>query len=413
MRRGVFRAIDYPTLAIMVVLSAVGLWMISAATNGMVPHDPLYYVRRQLLWIALGPVALVIAASTPYEVWARISKYLYGVSLLLLAVAIVKGHAALGASRWISVGPFDLQPSEFAKLSIIITLADHLTNKASLDRFRDLLSPIAHVVVPVLLILKEPDLGTSLAFVAVLVGMLYMAGAPSRRLLLVFGGTLAIVVLWIYAHFNITIGHHQIPIPMQNYQLKRLLIFLNPYQDPYGSGYNVIQSKIAVGAGGLFGVWLTGQSAMQLTFLPSSQTDFIFAVVAYELGFVGSATVVLLYVVLLWRGLWIARSARDKLGTLIATGVVSMVGFHVVESVGMATGVMPVAGVPLPFISYGGSSYLADSFAMGLMMNVFARRNVPVSDVNEVARRARRTRKRAPSPVMEEPEVPTRPAAPP
>jgi len=366
---------DWVTLGLVGLLVGLSLFVIEAATASLLPHDPLYFVKRQLVWIALGAVALAVTVSIPYGTVAGWSKYLYGANLLLLALVLVKGHSALGASRWIDVGPFQLQPSELAKVLIVITLAQHLNQKTSLKRWRDLISPILHVAVPMLLIMKQPDLGTSLVFAAILVVMLYVAGAPGMRLLLVFGGGLALVVLWIYAHFHWTIAHHAIPIFMHDYQLKRLLIFLHPNQDPLGAGFNVIQSRIAVGTGGLFGTGLIGgHQNGQLSFLPESYTDFAFAVVADQLGFVGSVGVLLVYFLILVRGLYVALNAKDRLGTLMASGVVAMLGFHVLESAGMATGIMPVAGVPLPFISYGGSALLADSMAIGLLMNVYVGR---------------------------------------
>ncbi|MCL8206727.1 MAG: rod shape-determining protein RodA [Actinomycetia bacterium] len=373
--RSVWREMDWVTLGLVGLLALLSLFVIAAATASLLPHDPLYFVKRQLVWITLGAVALAVTVSVPYATVAGWWKYLYGANLLLLGLVLVKGHSALGASRWIDLGPFQLQPSELAKVLIIVTLAQHLTRKTSLKRWRDLASPIAHVAVPMLLIMKQPDLGTSLVFVAILGVMLFTAGAPGRKLLLLFGGGLGVVVLWIYAHFHWTIGHHPIPIFMHDYQLKRLLIFLNPNQDPMGAGYNVIQSRIAVGTGGLWGTGLVGgHQNGQLSFLPESYTDFAFAVVADQLGFIGSVGVLLVYFLILVRGLYVAVNARDRLGTLMASGVVAMLGFHVLESAGMATGIMPVAGVPLPFVSYGGSAFLADAMAVGLLMNVYARR---------------------------------------
>lgn len=373
--KGVFGRLDYSSLALMALLSVLGLFLIRAATAHMGLQDPLYFVKHQMIWIVAGTVALLVAVAIPYANIVRWSKYLYWINLALLAVVLVKGHTALGASRWIAVGPFQVQPSEIAKILIIITLANHLNQKTSLTRWRDLISPIVHVAVPMVLIIKQPDLGTSLVFGAILVAMLYMAGVPAWKLGVVFGGGLALVVFWIYAHFHFMIGHHHIPIFMHSYQLQRLLIFLNPGKDPLGAGFNVIQSRIAVGTGGLWGAGLlSGHVGGQLSFLPESYTDFIFAVIGNELGFVGSIAVLFLYFMLLIRGLYIAANAKDRLGLLLATGVVAMYGFHVLESAGMATGIMPVAGVPLPFISYGGSAYLTDAVGMGILMNVYARR---------------------------------------
>lgn len=372
--RGVFGRLDYVSLALMGLLSALSLFVIEAGSAPLVPLDPLLFVKKQLIWIVLGMVVMAVVISIPYQDIIKPAPYLYAFNLLLLLVVLVKGHTALGASRWINVGPFQLQPSEFAKVFIIVALAVHLNNKKSMSRWRDLISPILYTAVPMLLIMKQPDLGTSLVFAAILVAMLYMAGAPGWRLFLLFGGGLGLMIFWIYAHFHLTIGHHPVPIPLHTYQLKRLLVFLNPNKHPLTSGFNEIQSRIAVGTGGLYGTGLLGPHPSQLSFLPEAYTDFIFAVVADELGFIGSAAVLFLYFLLLVRGLYIAANAKDRLGLLLASGVVAMFAFHVIESAGMAIGIMPVAGVPLPFMSYGGSAYITDAAAMGILMNVFARR---------------------------------------
>jgi len=368
----VFRRLDYLTLALVAMLSALGLYVIHAASLTLGLHNHLYFVERQMVWILAGAIALAVIVAIPYQTLAKWSRYLYWLMFLLLAFVLVKGHTALGASRWIGTSSIQIQPSELAKVMIIITLADHLNRKASLKRWRDLVSPIVHVALPMLLIIKQPDLGTALVFVAILVGMLFMAGAPWWKLLIIFGGGLGLMVLWIYAHLHLMIGHHHIPLPLHTYQLDRLLSFLNPNADPLGTGYNVIQSRVAVGTGGLYGLHHVSPTG-QLSFLPESYTDFIFAVLANQLGFVGSTAVLGLYFILLARGLFIAVNAKDRLGMLMATGVVAMIGFHVIENAGMATGVMPVAGVPLPFMSYGGSAFMADAGAVGLLLNVWAR----------------------------------------
>lgn len=365
---------DFLVLMLVALLSMLSLVVLEVATKAALPSDPLYYVKRQIIWIVVGAIVMLAVAAIPYERIAQWSKYIYWANIFLLLVVLVKGHTALGASRWIGVAGIQIQPSEFAKVAIIITLADLLNRRPSMERFRDWVSPLGHVLLPMALIIKQPDLGTSLVFVAILIAMLYAAGAPGPKLLLFFGGVLGLIVLWIYAHYNWTLAGHAIPIFMHNYQLNRLLIFLNPNKSPMGSGYNVIQSRIAVGIGGMWGVGLAAHGG-QLSFLPEATTDFVFAVVAEVLGFVGTIGVLLVYFVLLSRGLAIVAGAKDRLGMLLASGVVAMIGFHVIESAGMATGVMPVAGVPLPFVSYGGSAYVADAIAIGLLMGVYARRD--------------------------------------
>jgi rod shape determining protein RodA len=362
--------IDYLTLVLMYLLAVVSIFVIASATRSIAPpHDPLYFVKRQVLWIAVGTVVLLVATAINYETFKKLSPYIYWGAILLLLVVLVHGHTALGAQRWIQLGPFQLQPSELAKIAIIVTLATHLDKKKSLTHWRDLISPLVHVGLPMLLILKQPDLGTTLVFVAITVGMFYMAGVPWTKML-IFPAGLGLMVLWIYLHYRFGI---KIPI-MHNYQLNRLLIFLNPNKDPLGAGFNVIQSRIAVGTGGLFGAGLTGAPANLLGFLPESYTDFIYAAIGEVMGFVGSVAILLVYLILIARAVYIAYQAKDRFGTLLASGVASLIAFHVIESAGMATGIMPVAGVPLPFMSYGGSAFLADSAGIGILLNVYGRR---------------------------------------
>ncbi len=364
--------IDYLTVAIVYLLSIVSLFVIANATRSLAPStDPLYFVKRQMVWLVLGTVVLVVAAGIDYRHFKKMAPYIYWGAIGLLGFVLVHGSSALGAQRWIQVGPFQVQPSEFAKVAIIVTLATHLDKKKSFTRWRDLVSPLIHVGLPMVMILKQPDLGTTLVFAAIAIGMFYMAGLPWTKMLL-FPVGLGAVILWIWAHYRFGIS---IPI-MHAYQLKRLLVFLNPNSDPLGNGFNVIQSRIAVGTGGIFGGGLAGAQTNLLGFLPESYTDFIFASISEVLGFVGAMAILLAYLVLLARATYIAFQAKDRYGTLLASGVVAMFAFHVLESAGMASGIMPVAGVPLPFMSYGGSAFLTDSAAIGVLLNVYGRRKV-------------------------------------
>lgn len=355
----------------MVLLSGLGLVLITTATQPVVPpHHPLYYTLRQGVWIALGMGLLFLTCAIPYERLKAWAPFVWGGAVLLLMLVLVKGHTALGAQRWIQLGPFELQPSEFSKVAVILALATYLDRGERLERWRDIAQALGVVAVPMLLILKQPDLGTALVLVAIVAGMFYVAGVPWLKMLILFPGGLGVAVLWIYLHLRFHLF-----IPMHQYQLNRLMIFLHPERDPLGAGFNVIQSRIAVGSGGLFGTGLFGAPPSQLSFLPEAYTDFIFAVIGEELGFVGAMAVLFLYLLLIWRALAITAHARDRFGSLLAAGVTAFFAFHVVESAGMAAGVMPVAGVPLPFISYGGSAYLTDAVGLGLLINVAMRRH--------------------------------------
>ncbi len=271
------------------------------------------------------------------------------------------GQSALGAQRWIQLGPITIQPSEFSKLIMIIALANMLDKrKGKLNSFWDITQVFIYVGIPFLLVLKQPDLGTSLVFLAILFGMVYMAGISSRHLMIIFGSALA--VLPIFWHF------------LKDYQKKRLTVFIDPNVDPLGSGYHIIQSKIAIGSGMLFGKGLFSGTQSQLNFLPENHTDFIFAVIGEELGFVGAVVILLLYFILLYRGVKIAGAARDNFGMLLATGITSMMAFHVLVNVGMTAGIMPVTGIPLPLMSYGVSSLTTNLISIGILLNVYMRR---------------------------------------
>ncbi len=367
--RSVWRQFDYVSLAIMLLIAGLSIPIIAA---GAAPYSPTpyYYVMRQMAWIGLGVITVFIVAAIPYEKFKKLSPLLYFGSLAMLLYVMILGRTALGGQRWIQVGPFQLQPSEFAKIAIIISFATLLDNRGSLTRWRDLIVPLIYVGIPMLLILKQPDLGTTLVFIVIAVGMLYMAGVPGWRLLLIFGGGFGLIVLWVYLHLTL-----HVPIPMHRYQLQRLLIFLHPGASPTVAGYNVIQSRIAVGSGGLFGSGLSLTHSTQLSYLPEAYTDFVYAVVGEELGFVGCVALLFVYLILVARAAYIAAKARDRYGMLLASGFASMIAFHVLEGAGMATGLMPVAGVPLPFLSYGGSAFLTDSAGIGLLVNVYMRRH--------------------------------------
>ncbi|MCL6557895.1 MAG: rod shape-determining protein RodA [Firmicutes bacterium] len=366
------RTLDYTLLVTTVLIIIYGLIIISSATHATNPAgaDPLAFVKKQMMSVGLGLAVAVFLVSWRYEELMRYTTALYVVNILLLVAVIFVGHSALGAQRWIRIGPLLLQPSEFAKLIIIVTLAAFLSRReGKLARFRDLVPVFLFAGIPLLLILKQPDLGTSLVFIAVTFGMLYMAGARTAWLLTIGGAGLLVVCGWIWAHLN-----YGVWLPLKEYQLIRLTIFLNPWKDWQGAGYHMIQSQIALGSGGLIGRGLFNGTQNQLNFLPEQHTDFIFSVVGEELGFVGATVLLLLYLVLIYRGVRIATVAKDGFGRLIATGVVTMLVFHLLVNVGMTMGIMPVTGIPLPLFSYGGSAMLTNLMAIGLLQNIYVRR---------------------------------------
>lgn len=365
------------TFAICVALVLViSLVVLSSASGSMAEINKLsrwHFVERQAIWIGLGLLCIYFMLFVDYTILPRYVKYLYGINIVLLLAVFVMGKVAKGAKLWVSIGGFQFQPAEFAKLLIIITFAEFLVKRqGKLNTWRELLPAFIHVGIPLLLVLAQPDLGTSLVFIAIMFGMLYIAGArPSLLLILIFSGLL-VVTLALVGHFKFGL-----PLPLDEYQKYRLIVFLNPYNDGYGgrgAGWNMIQSLVAIGSGGLFGKGLFKGTQGQLNFLPEHHTDFIFSVVGEELGFLGAAVLLVLYFLIIYRALRIAIESKDLFGTFIAVGVASMWGFHILENIGMAIGIMPITGIPLPFLSYGGSFMLTNLLAVGLLLNINIRR---------------------------------------
>ena len=332
---------------------------------------------RQAVWVGLGIGAYAAAASFDYRRLEGLAPGIYAGMLLLLVAVHLIGHAALGARRWLSVAGFPLEPSELSKLLLVLVLAGLLGRPARLS-WRTFGLVLVLAVAPAALILTQPDLGTTIVFVAVLLGMLFAGKARPGQL-----ASLAIAAI---------VAIPLIPFVLHGYQRRRLEIFLNPYSDPLGAGYNLLQARIAVGAGGFFGQgWLHGLQG-QLGFVPERATDFVFAIFAEQFGLLGSLLLLAIFGALLIRLLKAAAVAPDRFGELIAAGVFVMVLVQVVENVGMNIGLLPIAGIPLPLISYGGSATITTLAALGLVQSVVLRR--------------RRVVHQAPDPVMQwEPEL--------
>ncbi len=356
------RSLDYTLIGATLLLLAISLVMIGSATHiNTAAEDRYWYLQRQGMFALLNIIVLVISLYWDYQQLARLAKGMYIINLVLLLAVMFVGHSALGAQRWIQIGPVSLQPSEFSKLIMIISLAQLLDErKDRLQTWRDLVPIFAYVGVPFLLVMKQPDLGTSLVFLAILFGMLYVAGINQRLLFSIFGAGIAAMPLFWHV--------------LKDYQKQRLTVFIDPGADPLGSGYHIIQSKIAIGSGMLTGKGLFEGTQSQLKFLPENHTDFIFAVIGEELGFIGCLLVLIVFFVLIYRGLQIALGARDDFGCLLAAGIVSMLTFHVLVNVGMTAGIMPVTGIPLPFISYGVSSLTTNMLSIALLLNIYVRR---------------------------------------
>jgi rod shape determining protein RodA len=314
---------------------------------------------RQLVWVVLGAGAYAAATAFDYRRLAAMAPWLYIAMLgLLLAVRLI-GHTALGAQRWLSVGGFPLQPSELSKLMLVVVLAAFLS-RLTRPSWRGFVGALALVAPVAALILTQPDLGTTIVIIAVLVGMLFLAGARIVQL-----GALAACA---------AMAVPLLPHLLHGYQRRRLEIFLNPGSDPLGAGYNLLQARIAVGAGGLFGQgWLQGLQGA-LGFVPERATDFVFAVFAEQFGLLGSLLLLAMFGIMLIRLLRSAAVAPDRFGALIAGGVFVMILAQVVENVGMNIGLLPIAGISLPLISYGGSATVTALAALGLVQSVMLRR---------------------------------------
>ncbi len=343
------------------ILSVVGTIMVYSATRdnqaatGLSSH---YYLDRQAMFVVLGLVVMAVLAAVDYHWIEHAATVLYlGIVLALLSMFAI-GRTALGATRWINVGPFQLQPSAFAVLAEIAVVAAFCARRPDGLERGDLVKILALEAVPILLVEKQPDLGSAIVMGVVLMVMLVMAGVPTRYLLLLIAATA--LVGFCLVDFGL----------LRAYQLQRLTSFIHQNKGIQSSAYNLHQSVAAIGSGGLFGTGLFKGLGTNLAFVPEQQTDFIFSAVGEQLGFVGSATVLVLEGIICWRVLRIAQSARDTCGRLLAVGAFALLAFSVFENAGMSMGIMPVAGIPLPFLSYGGSATMAFFAAIGLSLSV-------------------------------------------
>lgn len=362
LNRRLLKNLDFTIVIVTALIIVISLIIIGSATHINTPGEERYwYVERQGLFALFGAVIIFITLNFDYKVLRRYGNILYIINLIMLLAVMFVGTSALGAQRWIQIGPINLQPSEFSKLIMIISLANMLDKRVGqLNTFKEIIPVFIYVGVPFLLVMKQPDLGTSLVFIAILFGMIFIAGISIKHLMMIFGAGAAFMpIFW---HF------------LKDYQKKRLTVFIDPNVDPLGSGYHIIQSKIAIGSGMLFGKGLFEGTQSQLNFLPENHTDFIFAVIGEELGFIGATFVLLLYFILLYRGVKVASSAKDNFGALLAAGITSMLTFHVLVNVGMTAGIMPVTGIPLPLMSYGVSSLTTNLASIGILLNIYMRR---------------------------------------
>lgn len=368
--RRYWRNLDIPLILAVIGLILLGFIAIySASANRLLSDnmDPFYYLKRQAIFTVVGFIAAGIVLSIDYRAWRRWTRIGYFVNLAFLGLVLILGTTGFGAQRWFRLAGVNIQPSEIAKIIIIIVLAHYLEKHKNFDDWK-IFSPFILIGIPMVLIMLQPDLGTSMIFVGIIFSMLYIAGAPPKKLLII-AALCGLAMLSIIA-----LSYFEVVDIIKPYQLNRLLVFRDPYSDPTGSGWNIIQSMIAIGSGGFFGKGYLSGTQSQLEFLPANHTDFIFSVVAEEFGFIGSIYVLFLYAFIIWRGLKIAAQAKDRFGMLLASGCVSFFTFHLIINVGMTVGLMPVTGLPLPFLTYGGSTLVTSLLAIGILLNVGLRR---------------------------------------
>ena len=358
--RRLLQNVDWLLLAAALALVALGLltlWSLSPGRHGS------GVVWRQLSWLGLGLLALVAVASVDYRTLARAAPAFYVIGIGLLLSLYVFGRAVSGARRWLPLGPVTLQPAELFKLIFIVMLAWTLTARWANPHARaTLAAALGLLVVPFVLVVRQPDLGTALVLIPVFFALLFGAGVRLRELgWLGLAGLAGAPLAWLV---------------LRDYQRERLLVFLDPFRDPLGSAYNVIQSKIAIGSGQLLGKGIAGATQSRLAFLPERHTDFIFAVFAEMWGFVGALLLLVAYAFLILRGFEIAGAAREPLGRLLALGVTALLGAQTLINMGMVMGLLPIVGLPLPLMSYGGSSLVVTLMALGLLLSVRMRQSL-------------------------------------
>ena len=361
MQKKMFKNFEWGILICTIILLAIGLVALLSATQ----NSDYEEFKKQIMWIGISIPVIVVVILVDYEILAKISPVIYGLSLISL-IAVLFTEPINGATSWFNIGPFSFQPAEFAKIAVVLFMANVIVKlqpkgRDEINRFWKLGIILATVAVPTLLIIKQPDYGTALAFLVALIFMLYVAGINKKYIIT---AVLLVVILVPLAYFFILPDHAK----------ARIDVYLNPNLDPRGDGYNIIQSKLAIGAGQIFGMGLFKGNQTQLGYLYPKTTDFIFAVISEEMGFVVAGAIIVLYVILITKSIQVAKTAKDDLGSYIATGIVGIFFFHMLENIGMTMGLLPITGIPLPFVSYGGSSMLTNLTLIAILLNISTRR---------------------------------------
>ncbi len=364
--RRLVKSFDWITFSLVVSLTVIGLVTIYSATRpplGVGPHSDFYL--RQIVWLLVSLVALAVVVSFDYVWLQRLAYPLYAIGILLLIGVLVIGKTTMGAQRWVSLGPVSFQPSEFFRIIFIVAFSSYLTGAVgNTGRPITVRGVVMFGVLPLGLLIKQPDLGTAVLLTALFVILLVSVGLRRR----------VIMIALVIGLISVPFVGNVLWEGLKDYQKNRLVAFVDPDVDPAGIGYHLSQSKISVGSGGLLGKGYFGGTQGPLRFLPEKHTDFIFSVFAEEWGFAGCLLLLGVYLMLFLRGLDTALKAKDRFGRLAAVGITSMFFVYFFVNVGMTIGIMPVVGVPLPFVSYGGTALLSNFIAAGILINIRTRR---------------------------------------
>ena len=358
------KELDYILILALVLLLTLSVIIIESATL----HLSTDLSKKQMLNVLVGTIAGIFLLRYDYESYKKYSVHLYILMIVGLILVPIFAPEIKGARSWINIPFFgSLQFSELCKIIYILAYAKFLDDRRDqLETFRDLIPHFLILAPIVFLILLQPDLGTALVFIAIMFGMLITAGANKILMFSIFGGGTGAVIAWLMAHLHLGVW-----FPIKGYQLNRILVVLDSSFDVRGAGWNQLQSKIAIGNGGLWGKGFKEGTQSMGEFLPEQWTDFIFAVLSEEMGFIGAGAAIILLFIIVYRGIKIASLSNDYYGSLVAAGIVSMYLFHILENIGMNMGIMPITGIPLPFISYGGSAMLANMIGISFLQNVY------------------------------------------
>ncbi len=348
---------NWSLILLEIIIFGIGIWNLASATG--VQDKSLGLYKNQALWFGVGACLTVIILLLHYSILSRLAYFIYFTNLILLSAVLFMGRSSLGAKRWLGIGALRIQPSEFMKLSVVICLAKYFESDQTIGGYgiKDLVLPSLLVALPSILIMLQPDLGTALIILLTFISMMIFIRIQPKTLLTI--AICAAIALPAAYKFG-----------LKPYQRQRLISFLNPGSDPKGSGYNSIQSMIAVGSGQLFGKGYKKGTQSQLNFLPEHHTDFIFSVFSEEHGFIGCIILMSFYLIFMLNGLSVAYQSHDKFGVLLALGVMTIFFWHIFINMGMVMGLLPIVGVPLPFMSYGGSSLVTSILGVAILTNI-------------------------------------------